>query len=153
MIGSLIHYISFRVLTHATENKSSVASALDFFLKPCLRNEEDLKEIVDTVTADGHFGNPISITTAEISKKNECMRFVDFFNRHISDDDRELLRSQMPERLDDDLNFYMRFDKQAALAGKLVFTESADAVFVRVKIETYPRSWEKAGAIVEELFG
>jgi len=141
------------VLTHATENKSRVLQALDFFLIPCLRHPEDKDKLVQTVTADGHFGNPVSITTAEVTKKNECMKFVEFFNQNISEEDRDLLRSQMTERLDDDLNFYMRFDKQAAYAGKLKFTESQDAVFVRVKIETYPRSWEKAGAVVEELFG
>ena len=32
-------------------------------------------------------------------------------------------------------------------------TNSSDAITAKVKIETYPKNREKAGAIVEELFG
>ncbi|WNY23237.1 hypothetical protein MmiHf6_05420 [Methanimicrococcus hongohii] len=149
----MIHHINFRVIAHATEDLSGVDSALDFFLAPCLSPKEDLCDLKETIETEGHFGNPIHVKTAVLKKKGACSKFVQFFKENISEEDLETLREQMPERLDDELNFYMRFSKQAAAAGKLKFTESSDAVFVRVKIETYPKSWEKAGPIVEELFG
>lgn len=149
----MIHHINFRVIAHATEDLSGVDSALDFFLAPCLSPKECSADLKETIETEGHFNNPIHIQTAVLKKKGACSKFVQFFKENISEDDLETLRGQMPERLDDDLNFYMRFSKQAAAAGKLQFTESSDAVFVRVKIETYPKSWEKAGPIVEELFG
>jgi Predicted exosome subunit len=149
----LIHYINFRVIAHATEKLSGVDSTLDFFLAPCLSPKENLADLKETIETEGHFGNPIHIKTAVLKKKGACSKFVQFFKENISDEDLETLREQMPERLDDDLNFYMRFSKQAAAEGILKFTESSDAVFVRVKMETYPKSWEKAGPIVEELFG
>jgi len=149
----LIHHINFRVIAHATEDLSGVDSTLDFFLAPCLSPKENLADLKETIETEGHFGNPIHVKTAVLKKKGSCSKFVQFFKENISDEDLETLRDQMPERLDDDLNFYMRFSKQAAASGVLKFTESSDAVFVRVKIETYPKSWEKAGPIVEELFG
>lgn len=149
----MIHHIHFRVIAHATEDLSGVDSALDFFLAPCLSPKENLCDLKETIITEGHFENPITVKTAVLKKKGACSKFVQFFKDNISEEDLEILRAQMPERLDDDLNFYMRFSKQAAAIGKLKFTESSDAVFVRVKIEVYPKSWEKAGPITEELFG
>lgn len=159
----MIHHINFRVIAHATEDLSGVDSALDFFLAPCLpasslsasgpSQKDELCGLKETTETEGHFNNPILIKTAVLKKKSACSKFVQFFKENITDEDLETLRGQMTERLDDDLNFYMRFSKQEAAAGRLRFTESSDAVFIRVKIETYPKSWEKAGPIVEELFG
>ncbi|MCL2863216.1 MAG: exosome subunit [Methanimicrococcus sp.] len=154
----MIHHINFRVIAHATEDLSGVGSALDFFLASCLTapgssQKDELSGLTETIKTEGHFNNPIHIKTAVLKKKSACSKFVQFFKENITDEDLETLRSQMTERLDDDLNFFMRFSKQDAAAGRLRFTESSDAVFVRVKIETYPKSWEKAGPIVEELFG
>lgn len=151
----LIHYMHFRTIAHATEDKSRVLKALDFFLSNCFHSPDNAKSaaLPEILSATGHFGNPIHIMTAKIEKKGDCNRFVNFFNANVTDEDRQALRSRMPEYLDDDLNFYMRFDKQEAYAGRLRLTDSDNAVFFRVKIETYPKSWEKAGMIVEELFG
>jgi len=149
----LIHHINFRVIAHATEDLSGVDSALDFFLAPCLSPKDELSDLKEMIETEGHYDNPIHILTAVVKKKNACSKFVQFFKENITEEDIQTLRDQMPERLDDDLNFYMRFSKQDAAAGKLRFTESSDAIFVRVKMETYPKSWEKAGLLVEELFG
>ncbi|NLI61891.1 MAG: exosome subunit [Methanosarcinaceae archaeon] len=151
----MIHYIQFKATAHATEDLSGVLKALDFFLYPCLRipDENEILKLHNIVSANGHFGNPISLISAKIENKGNSSRFVNFFNENISDEDRQILRSEMPDRLDDDLNFYMRFDKQEAFAGRLKLTDGDDAVFVKIKIETYPKSWENAGLIVEELFG
>ena len=149
----MIHHINFRVIAHATEDLSGVDSALDFFLAPCLSPKDELSDLKEMIETEGHYDNPIHILTAVVKKKNACSKFVQFFKENITGEDIQTLRDQMPERLDDDLNFYMRFSKQDAAAGKLRFTESSDAIFVRVKMETYPKSWEKAGLLVEELFG
>ena len=149
----MIHHINFRVIAHATEDLSGVHSALDFFLAPCLSPKDELFDLKETIETEGHYNNPIHILTAVVKKKNACSKFVQFFKENITEEDLQTLRDQMPERLDDDLNFYMRFSKQDAAAGILQFTESSDAIFVRVKMETYPKSWEKAGLLVEELFG
>jgi RNA binding exosome subunit len=71
----------------------------------------------------------------------------------MSPEDVDILRNEMPDRLDDEQLFHMRFDKQAAFLGKLVLVSSSDAITVKVKIATYPRDRLQAGLIVEELFG
>jgi RNA-binding protein len=89
----------------------------------------------------------------QLKKKAECLNFAHFVRENFSEEDVDMLREEMPERLDEDLVFHLRFDKQAAYLQQVKLTNSSDAIIAKVKIETYPKNREKAGAIVEELFG
>ncbi|MDD4496753.1 MAG: RNA-binding protein [Methanosarcinaceae archaeon] len=147
----MIHHITFRVLAHATEDTSRVREALDFFLSGSgVRNSV---ELIEELCVEGHHGNPITIYSALLKNKAACLAFARFVKAGMSDEDVLRLRKEMPERLDEDLVFHLRFDKQAAYLGKVKLTESSDAVTAKVKIATYPKNREKAGLIVEELFG
>ena len=89
----------------------------------------------------------------QLKKKAECLGFARFVRENLSVADVEQLREEMPERLDESQLFHLRFDKQAAYLRQVRLTDSSDAVTAKVKIATYPKNREKAGAIVEELFG
>ncbi|MBN2110196.1 MAG: RNA-binding protein [Methanosarcinaceae archaeon] len=151
----MIHYIDLRVIAHSTEDPSRVRKALNFFL-PGSTDRKDLSVVGDAVAlidAKGHYGNSIKIFSAHISRKQDSEALALFIRQNMSDEDAGLLRSEMPDRLDDEQVFHMRFDKQAAFEGRLELTSSSDAISARVKIATYPRNREKAGRILEELFG
>nr|WP_304364488.1 RNA-binding protein [Methanosarcina sp. KYL-1] len=140
-----------RVIAHATEDTSRVREALDFFLLGA--GVRDGRERIEELSAEGHHGNPITILSVQLKRKAECLGFARFVRENFSDEDLELLRGEMPERLDEAQLFHLRFDKQAAYLQQVKLTDSSDAITAKVKIETYPKSREKAGAIVEELFG
>jgi RNA-binding protein len=141
----VIHYITLR------EDVSRVKTALDFFLSGA-GVREDVK-LIEGIQAEGHHGNPITILSVQLKRKADCLGFAHFVRERSSEADVERLREEMPERLDDDQVFHLRFDKQAAYLQRVKLTDSSDAVIAKVKIETYPKNREKAGAIVEELFG
>ncbi len=147
----MIHHITLRVLAHATEDSSRVREALDFFLSGA--GVRDSSELIEELPAEGHHGNPILILSVQLKKKAECLGFARFVRENLSVADVERLREEMPERLDDSQLFHLRFDKQAAYLQQVRLTDSSDAVTAKVKIATYPKNREKAGAIVEELFG
>jgi len=147
----VIHHITLRVIAHATEDVSRVKQALDFFLSGAGVREEN--KLIEELQAEGHHGNPITILSIQLKKKAECLSFARFVRERFSEEDVELLRGEMPERLDDDQVFHLRFNKQAAYLQQVKLTDSSDAITAKVKIETYPKNREKAGAIVEELFG
>lgn len=151
----MIHYIDLRVIAHSTEDPARVRKALDLFLLNSTdRAEGDkLSESVEIIDAEGHYGNSIKIFSAQVSRKQESKALARFIRQNMSDEDVGLLRSEMPDRLDDAQVFHMRFDKQAAFEGQVEMTSSSDAIAIRVKIATYPKNREKAGRIVEELFG
>ncbi len=147
----MIHHIILRVIAHATEDISRVHTALDFFLSGAGIREES--KLVEEIQAEGHHGNPITILSVQLKKKADCLGFAHFVREKFSDEDVARLREEMPERLDDNQVFHLRFDKQAAYLQQVKLTNSSDAITAKVKIETYPKNREKAGAIVEELFG
>ncbi|MDI9395707.1 MAG: RNA-binding protein [Euryarchaeota archaeon] len=147
----MIYHIKMRVIAHATEDSSRVRKALDFFLSGA--GVKDWDKLIDEIQAEGHHGNPITILSVQLKKKAECLNFALFVRGNFSEEDVDMLREEMPERLDDDMVFHLRFDKQAAYLQQVKLTNSSDAIIAKVKIETYPKNREKAGAIVEELFG
>jgi RNA binding exosome subunit len=147
----VIHHIILRVIAHATEDVSRVRAALDFFLSGAGIREGS--KLIEELKAEGHHGNPITIVSVQLKRKADCLNFAHFVREHFSEEDVARLREEMPERLDDDQVFHLRFDKQAAYLQQVRLTNSSDAITAKVKIETYPKNREKAGAIVEELFG
>jgi RNA binding exosome subunit len=147
----VIHHIILRVIAHATEDVSRVRAALDFFLSGAGVREGG--KLIEELQAEGHHGNPITILSVQLKKKADCLNFARFVREKFSEEDVAKLREEMPERLDDDQVFHLRFDKQAAYLQQVRLTSSSDAITAKVKIETYPKNREKAGVIVEELFG
>lgn len=147
----MIHHVTLRVLAHATEDVSRVREALDFFLSGAGVREGN--KLIEELQAEGHHGNPITILSVQLKKKADCLGFAHFVREKFSEEDVAWLREEMSERLDDDQVFHLRFDKQAAYLQQVKLTDSSDAITAKVKIETYPKNREKAGAIVEELFG
>jgi len=147
----VIHHITLRVLAHATEDVSRVREALDFFLSGAGVREGS--KLIEELQAEGHHGNPITILSVQLKRKADCLGFVRFVRERFLKEDVAWLREEMPERLDDNQVFHLRLDKQAAYLQQVKLTASSDAITAKVKIETYPKNREKAGAIVEELFG
>ncbi len=153
----MIHHIILRVNAHSTEDKSRVRNALDFFLLNSISRSKirdgNTDDIVETTNVEGYYKNPISTLSANITRKQDCLAFARFVRENMHPQDVELLRSEMPDRLDDDQLFHFRLDKQAAYLNKVKLTSSSDAITVKVKIATFPKNREQAGKIVEELFG
>jgi RNA binding exosome subunit len=147
----VIHHIILRVIAHATEDVSRVRAALDFFLSGAGVREGS--KLIEELQAEGHHGNPITILSVQLKRKADCLGFARFVRERFSEEDVARLREEMPERLDDDQVFHLRFDKQSAYLQQVRLTNSSDAIAAKVKIETYPKNREKAGVIVEELFG
>jgi hypothetical protein len=130
-------------------------NTLGLFLKNSLKNKDSdsLSELVDTIEAEGHYGNPITIFSIQLPRKHDTMAFSKFVDNNMTPEDLEILQSEMPDRLDDEQVFHLRFDKQEAYMGRVKMGSYSDAITAKVKIETYPKNRERAGKIVEELFG
>jgi len=146
----VIHYVTLRAIAHATEDIFRVQKALTFFVSSTSVQD---RELVEELQSEGHHGNPITILSLQVKRKVDCLCFASFVREHFLEEDATRLRKEMPERLDNDQVFHLRFDKQAAYLQKVKLTDSSNAITVKVKIKTYPKSREKAGAIVEEFFG
>lgn len=87
---------------------------------------------------DGSHKNKIIIVEATVkSAQGERM----LFDQLARDDPRAFARvvHQAPQRLDENLNFFLRFDKQEAYLGRIVLAEGEDAITFRGKLRTFPK--------------
>ena len=126
-----LHYLSFRAFAHATEKEEKVRTALSF---------ASGIESIESIEAEGHHGNPITVLTASLNRAKEIREFFLRFD----EEGREALLRTIEDRIDDDCNLYLRVDKQDALIGELRVVQGEDVISVRGKVESYPKRRERA---------
>lgn len=147
-------YVQLRTFCHATEDLTMVETALANAAGFDLDDEEEQKRFRQTLTttrSSGHFNNPIEILEVEMRRSREMRRFWDrlFAEGTVA---RRLLR-EADERLDDDLVFWFRIDKQEAAMGDVALSRGEDVVHVRAKVATYPKDREVALRFLEGFLG
>jgi len=131
----MIHYILFRTQAHTTEDVSRVRQALENVLPANTPIEEE--------EAKGYFDNPIVILTARLNKK-AAEKYMDFLHEKLHEPDRKELITELPERVSDDCDFFLKLSKQDAFLGGLRIMYAEDAIAIRARIAVYPAKREKA---------
>jgi RNA binding exosome subunit len=142
MSSKPVHSISLRAICAATESEEKVKSALSLFI---FGNE------IETISTEGHFGNTITILSSTI-KGRDCNAFIELLTSRLSRYDLERLKAETCERIDDDCNYHLRFDKQAAYSGVVKLATTSDIIDSRIKIKAYPAQRDKAIAIADTIF-
>ncbi|HWQ20794.1 MAG TPA: RNA-binding domain-containing protein [Methanotrichaceae archaeon] len=137
----MIHHIAFRAFAAATEDVERVKYALSIFVP---------LDSISLTEAEGHFENPICILQADL-KKRDGRNFFELLREQLPKDDLERLQREIPQRTDQNGEFHMRLDKQAAYKGIIRLTDSKDAIDVSAHIATYPVNYEEALRKIGEL--
>ena len=142
---ALFHYVHLRAFAHETEDPAKVKAAL-------LRAASDAKAAVTETSVEGSHGNRILILEADVRSAPAAKQLFGAFAR---DDPRgfESVRASLRDRLDENLNFHVRFDKQEAYAGRVVLASDDDAITVRAKIRSFApkRTTDTLGTSLQQL--
>lgn len=130
---------------HATEEEQRVLSAMRTLVP----------ETVDMRRSrlKGHYGNPILSIEAKINQKKSLRELWLNIVSRLRTGELDRLHNFLLDRLDDSCNLYLRFDKQFAYKGELVFTESGDAIHLRLKVVAFPAKHEVAIGLIEKFMG
>ena len=134
--------MSVSVFAHGTESESKVLTALHLIVP------EDVG--FDHLQVTGHFGNPITILTARITKTNETRHVISAIKEKLPKTELMELREQVPQHVSQRCIFVMKFDKQAAARGSL-HLGNEDPIVLRVKIAAYPARADTAVRIARDL--
>ena len=124
--------VHFRTFIHATESEEKVREALAFVAGDA--------EIEATKT-EGHFGNPIIILEATITKKREIK---DFFTSLKATGIIEKLLAEMDDRMDEHCNLHFRVDKDMALEKQITLAQGKNVIDCSLKTAAYPANRENA---------
>ncbi|MEM3055038.1 MAG: RNA-binding domain-containing protein [Candidatus Bathyarchaeia archaeon] len=104
-----VTHIDIRVFAHATEDEEKVLSAVRNTLPSKL--SEDI--VFKKTSLTGHHGNPIILFEAKIKDKSHIKAFFENFASRLGSLDKEILNSEIEQRLDRGC-LYVRLDKQSA---------------------------------------
>ena len=122
----MIHNIKFRVFVYENENLDDLAQAVLNILPEAEIEAEEAEGLTD---------NKIVILSGVVSKK----RFTQtFFNTLLESVDLKDLTRDLERKIDDNGNWFLRFDKNDAINEKLTIVDSGDAIHLKIKIAAYP---------------
>ncbi|MGV8162079.1 MAG: RNA-binding domain-containing protein [Candidatus Nanoarchaeia archaeon] len=148
----LANHIHFRVFCTPEEEKEKIRTAF-LSLIGYSKEELSLEKIKYAETnAKGFSQKTIVIFEADLLKDRHCNKFLKNFKEKLTVEDRKLLVEQV-NRLDDNLNFFVRLDKDSLFEEKYVLTDSGNCFHITMNIEAHPRRKDVAHKIVKQIFG
>jgi len=121
-IARPIRRLDLRVFQHATEDREKVVSALRF-----VSGTNEARES----RAEGYHGNTIVILEAPLTGRAEL---EDFWRRVRDFGLCSGIGENLEERINDDGELFIRFDKQQAILGKLALSPGDDVVLARGRV-------------------
>ena len=131
-----VHHIDVRAFRYATEVPERVRSALQAIYPTFGEPDEP---VLERAVTEGHYGNEIEICTLTLTRADEFRTFFDQLRRN---GDIATIIEQLDDRVTEDCDLFLRFDKQHAYtAGRL---DLGDGIEVRIRIEAYPAKRESA---------
>ncbi len=143
------HSVTVRVFCGQEENESEVVNGLKSLLPFDLEKE---KIAIKRQNALGFGDRKISIFEVTLTKNRHVKAFLGTLLPKISATDKQMLLRQLDSRIDDDANFFVRFEKETlAKRNELLLTDSGNCYHVRIKMAAYPSNKEKAMKLVKEL--
>ncbi len=102
-------------------------------------------------TAYGFEDKKIHILTVSIDKERHTGKVIKNIFSFLSSEQKELLLNQMESRLDDNLHFYIRLDKEKLMNNEYWLTDSGNCFHFNIAIAAYPHKREIAKKIIEEM--
>lgn len=126
---AVFHYLHLRAFAHETEDPAKVRAALD-------RAAAGAEVAWTETPVEGSHKNRILILEGDVKSAPAAKRFFETVRRDDPAGFRRLL-DEVPQRVDENLNFYLRLDKQEAYLGRLVLAQEDDAITVRGKVRFF----------------
>ncbi len=146
-----INIIHLRVFCNPEEDKEKIKKAF-LSLLGYDASELDAEKIKLTETnAKGFNQKTILIFEASLEKERHSNKFIKKLNESLSKEDKNTILSQ-ENRLDDNMNFFVRLDKDSLLDGKYVLTDSGSCFHILININAHPRKKEAAWTVAKQLF-
>ena len=124
------HYIDLRAFAYETEDEARVEAALRTFLP------EEFE--LERAESRGHHGDRIVVRSARVERADDVRHVL----ARIADAPAyDRIFGELDDRITDNCEFFLRFDKQAAFRGEVRLGEGITA---RAKVEAYPAKREAA---------
>jgi len=143
------HHIELSVFAHEGEDTDKIKQTL-VSLVPLDFEEE--KITVEEKNATGFKDKKIKILSIELEKEKHTNTFLEALLNRLTKEQKEHLMMQRESRLDDELCFFIRFDKPQLLQGQTEITDSGNCFHIKIHIASFPAKRENAMQVIDKLF-
>ena len=124
------HYVDLRTFSYETEDQKRVEAALRRFLPAEFE--------VERTESHGHHGDRIVVRSARVERADDVRHVLAQIAAAPAYD---RVFDELDDRVTDNCELFLRFDKQAAFRGDIRLGEG---ITVRAKVEAYPAKREAA---------
>ena len=144
------HSIKLTVFSYEHENSESILDALSRFFP---FNLEENKIALKKTQAAGFNEKKIEVLEIILTKNNLINDFLKKMLDNLDENQKNQILQQSESRLDKNMDFFLRFDKDAWINGKkLVLTDSGKCFHLRISIAAFPKKREVALNAIKNLF-
>ena len=146
----LLHKITLEVFAKPEEDVQAIKQAL-VELVP-LNLEEEKIQLQDK-QAKGFNERMIHVFTIILSKESHTNAFLKFFLKKLSAEQKEFLLRQKESRIDKDLNFFIRLDKENWLKERVFWiTDNGDCFHLKFMLAVFPKKRDVALELIDKTF-
>lgn len=143
-----LHKVLINVFCKEREDESLILEKLKSLIPLDLEKE---KIYVKRTSAEGFSNKKIRIFEIELKKEAHTNGFLDDFLGKLSDEQKEMLHRQAESRLDDNLDFFIRLDKEKLLNNEFFITHSGNCFHIKLHIAAFPAKKAVALDIVKKI--
>tara|TARA_Y100000310_G_scaffold93787_2_gene91335 strand:- start:14897 stop:15352 length:456 start_codon:yes stop_codon:yes gene_type:complete len=148
----LAHQIKVKVFSYEKNNEDDKL-ILDKFLKLFPFDTEEEKIELNKINAAGFEERKITIFEVSLEKEKYTKQFLNNLTKNLDEEQKKLILSQLESRLDDNLDFFLRFDKNEYIKNdKLILTDSGNCFHIKISVAAFPKKREIALGIVKGVF-
>ncbi len=146
----LFHSIKITAFSYENEEGGSVLSA---FLRLFPFDLDAVKIAVGKRNAIGFNEKKIEIFEVALEKNSLIIKFLVNLLSSLDNEQKSLILRQAESRLDKNLDFFLRLDKDSWInEEKLVLTDSGRCFHIKISIAAFPKKREVALNIIKEMF-
>ena len=91
----------------------------------------------------------IKILKLDVTKEAQTNVFLKTLNNLLTKEEKKKILDQRQSRLDEELCFYIRLDKEALLKDVVELTDSGDCFHIKMHVAAFPKKSEAALKVVE----
>ncbi|MFH0870156.1 MAG: RNA-binding domain-containing protein [archaeon] len=144
----LVHNIKISVFVRQGEDEQLIREHL---LKLVPFSLEEQKLTLKRRKAVGFGERIIIIYELDLEKERHTNAFLESLREKLGGQQRAMLVAQ-ENRLDDELFFYLRLDKQRLHQGEYLLTDGGECYHIRLSIAAFPKKKEVALEAVRKIF-
>lgn len=146
----LVHRVTLTAFAKPEEDIETVREGIKALVT---FNIEEAKIKIQARNAEGFDQRTIKIFTIILTKESHTNDFLEFLLEKLTEEQKRLLVSQAESRLDQELDFFIRIDKDQWIKERQAWlTDSGNCFHIKLSLAAFPKNRKTAMKLIEKLF-